>query len=565
MKKLSIYLVLCMSVIFINAEEFDFTKFNTFEELHNDLKKQAIKFIGSDDHQIVRESRNSRDYQVGDQETYWRWDLSIMPPSWIQTIATCRAVGEHCYVFVADEEWNIHMDESDVQIVFNYLENETMAGDDYGAVASDTLHFGPIPDELDNDPKLIVFYSALGSFQGNQFDGYFSVYNQVTEAEAQQMNPSGHSNECEMIYMTCHPLDPIEPVRISVLAHELEHCIHWGGDSNEDTWVDEGLAELAMVYFGMPDPISSFNSNPDNSLNTWNQQWADYVKTMLFFTYFAEHFDDGTLIEDIVSEPSNSITGISNQLIAHGYAIPFEAIFVNWTIANYLDDPDVQNGLYNYEALNLPNFSTSATHSSFPTDSGGSINPWAADYIRIYPDENDLHILLEADHEMSLGVIRIGTGGATSAVDAFIVDGILDEDLPEITEDYSQVILVMANRGYSSITYNYTLTEVLISADNDDIPTNIFETNCYPNPISFSKSENLNILYQFPENNEIIPKVSIFNMKGQKLREVFNSENNVTFIWNGLDENYRSVSAGTYIYRIENGNNTLYRRFLILD
>ena len=86
--------------------------------------------------------------------------------------------------------------------------------------------------------------------------------------EAQMMNPPGHSNECEMIYMTCYPLNPTDPIRISVLAHELEHLIHWGGDINEDTWVDEGLAELAMVYFGIPDPISQFNTNPDNSLNT---------------------------------------------------------------------------------------------------------------------------------------------------------------------------------------------------------------------------------------------------------------------------------------------------------
>jgi sensor histidine kinase YesM len=49
-----------------------------------------------------------------------------MPPGWIQLPATCRAVGEHCYVFVADEEWQITMDEADVQEVFNYLEFETM-------------------------------------------------------------------------------------------------------------------------------------------------------------------------------------------------------------------------------------------------------------------------------------------------------------------------------------------------------------------------------------------------------------------------------------------------------
>jgi len=261
--------------------------FSSFTEFQRHVKNESNRVIDQELHKQIRNIRESREYEVGDQHTFWRYDLSIMPPGWLQTPSTCRASGEHCYVFVADEEWQVHMDESDVQEVFNYLEIETMNGDDYGVVEMDTLHFGPMPDELDNDPKLIVFYSALGSFAGSVFDGYFSSYNQVTEAEAQQMNPPGHSNECEMIYMTCHPLDPTDPIRISVLSHELEHLIHWGGDINEETWVDEGLAELAMVYFGMPDPISQFNSNPDNSLITWNQEWADYVKTMLFFTYFA--------------------------------------------------------------------------------------------------------------------------------------------------------------------------------------------------------------------------------------------------------------------------------------
>ena len=82
------------------------------------------------------------------------------------------------------------------------------------------------------------------------------------------MNPPGHSNECEMIYMTCSPLNPIDPTLISVLSHELQHMIHWAGDENESTWVDEGMAELAMVHFGLPDPITSFNGNANKAVSS---------------------------------------------------------------------------------------------------------------------------------------------------------------------------------------------------------------------------------------------------------------------------------------------------------
>jgi hypothetical protein len=401
--------------------------FESFSEFQTHIKNESQRVSDMELHQQIKQSRNTREYEVGDQQIYWRYDLSVMPPGWLQIPATCRAVGEHCYVFVADEEWQINMDEADVQEVFNYLEFETMTGDAYGVVEMDTLHFGEMPDELDNDPRLIVFYSALGSYSGSTFDGYFSSYNQVTEAEAQMMNPPGHSNECEMIYMTCYPLDPTDPIRISVLAHELEHLIHWGGDINEEAWVDEGLAELAMVYFGMPDPISQFNSNPDNSLNTWNQEWADYVKTMLFFTYFAEQFDDETIIKDLVSEPLNSISGISNQLVEHGYTIPFEAIFNNWTVANYLDDPDVEEGLYNYENLELPIFNSTHYHTTYPVSGSGTTNSWATDYVRLTPNGQNFNLHLEVNHPINVGVIRI-SNTVVSTVDFFNADSVLDID-----------------------------------------------------------------------------------------------------------------------------------------
>ena len=256
-----------------------------FKQIERNLEKQAAKYQNSGYHNNLKAQKVTTEYNVGDTKTLWKWDLSVMPPAWVQAPSTCKAVGEHCYIFVADEDWQTHMDESDVQVVMNYLEDETMATEEYGAIEMDEEHFGPVPDELDNDPKIIVFYSALGSFGGSTFDGYFSVYNQVTEEESHNFNPPGHSNECEMIYMTCHPLNPTDPVRISVLAHELQHMIHWGFDQNEETWLNEGMSELAMVYFGMPDPITSFPNNPNNTLTEWNQEFSDYVKTMLFFTY----------------------------------------------------------------------------------------------------------------------------------------------------------------------------------------------------------------------------------------------------------------------------------------
>ncbi|MCF7857971.1 MAG: T9SS type A sorting domain-containing protein [Candidatus Cloacimonetes bacterium] len=551
------HLIIIFMIMLVNV--LNGINIGSFPEFQNHIKDESAQVADMKLHKQLKQARISREYEVGDQETYWRYDLTIMPPGWLQTPATCRAVGEHCYVFVADEDWQVNMDEADVQVVLNYLEYETMNGDDYGAVEMDTLHFGNMPDELDNDLKLIVFYSALGSYNGSTFDGYFSSYNQVTEAEAQQMNPPGHSNECEMIYMTCYPLDPTDPIRISVLAHELEHLIHWGGDINENLWVDEGLAELAMVYFGLPDPISQFNSNPDNSLITWNQDWADYVKTMLFFTYFAEQFDDGTIISDIVSESANSISGISAQLIAHGYTIPFVGIFNNWTIANYLDDPDVDQGQYNYQNLELPIFNITSNHTSYPAQGNGTTNAWASDYVRLIPNGQNFNLHLEVDHTISLGVLRISNEVATT-VDFYNVDGSVDINLPEMSEEYTKMILVIPNSNYSNLAYNYEVTE-FTAAEHDIAEIKTINLKNYPNPFNPATT----IKFYLSEESSV--ELAVFNLRGQKITTLINEQipkGEHAITWNGINKFGTPVSTGMYLYKLKTKNHEIVKRMLLL-
>ena len=95
--------------------------FKSFSEFQTHIKNESYRVADMELHKLIKKSRDSREYEIGDTHTYWRYDLSVMPPGWVQITATCRAVGEHCYVFVADSEWQVNMDEADVQEVFNYL------------------------------------------------------------------------------------------------------------------------------------------------------------------------------------------------------------------------------------------------------------------------------------------------------------------------------------------------------------------------------------------------------------------------------------------------------------
>jgi hypothetical protein len=533
------------------------TEFNQFLR---DIDKQTREFRNSPEHQVIKSSRDNREYQVGDQHTFWSWALNVMPPQWMQTPATCRAVGDHCYLFVADEEWNVHMDQSDVDEVMLYLEEQTMNSDLYGAIEMDTTSFGPMPDELDNDPKVIVFYMELGSFGGSTFDGYFSSYNQVTEAEAQQMNPPGHSNECEMIYMTCYPLQPDDPIRISVLSHELQHLIHWGRDINESIWVNEGCSELAMVLFGMPDPITHFPNNPDNSLIEWNQQFADYVKTMLFFTYLYEKFDSDGLIYDIVGDPANSLTGISNQLIEHGFQIPLNAVFANWTLANYIDDPEFMSGQYGYELLDLPQFNHADFISSFPETGSGSVEGWAAEYLRINTNDlasgSTMNLDFTTDSECNVATIYYQNSTVYEVIGQQ-VDGSASITLMNGEQTYDKLILAVINNDYNSLDYDYTITAEVVAADENLAQDINAEVTAYPNPV---RSDYISF---YINNTQVNTEVEIYNLKGQKIREL-KTANSRLIHWDRKDKNKRPVSKGLYYYRLKNKHSKQLKKLMIL-
>ena len=558
--KLMIVFFLSMT-IFLQAWDFE-----TFEEFQQHINREAKSMMNTDNHATIRAERDLRDFNVGDSKTFWRYSFTVMPPTWEQADATCRAVGEHCYVFVSDEEWNVNMDQSEVDTILDYLENTTMNGDDFGAIQMDLEIFGEIPNELDNDEKIIVYYSALGSYNGTMFDGYFSAYNQLTEAEAATVNPPGHSNECEMIYMTCYPLAPAEPIRISVLSHELQHMIHWGQDANEDTWVDEGMAELAMVHFGMPDPINTFNGNANYSLNMWDQQWKDYVKVLLFFTYLDEQVNNSeNFIADVVAEPLNGIAGIRAQLEELNYPLPFEEIFLNWTIANYLDEADIYDGNYHYDALELPNFYYNSFYNSFPDDETASVEPWATRYVLIN-NENLVIANLEVDQQVDVALLSLSTETGSN-VEKYTISENVTIEIPALIAPYTSHVLVLANGNDSELGYTLEISEEVSVGENILGENNSFNLANYPNPFSLGKQGRATtISFNLDAAAGQQMEMGIYNSKGQKIRSFKQNEfierNHV--IWNGTDDNKQVVTSGVYFCKIKAGSKTEISKIMLM-
>ena len=87
--------------------------------------------------------------------------------------------------------------------------------------------------------------------------------------------------------------------------------------------------------------------------------------------------------------------------------------------------------------------------------------------------------------------------------------------------------------------YVHSVEDEIISSENS--------LYCYPNP--FNPSTTINFSIPIESNVEL----SIFNIKGQKVRTIVNAKQQAgekEFIWNGEDDSHKSVTSGIYFYTL---------------
>jgi hypothetical protein len=140
-------------------------------------------------------------------------------------------------------------------------------------------------------------------------------------------------------------------------AHEFEHMVHFDVDPDEPSWVDEGLADLAIYLsgYGHSDGHLDYYLRRHwyTPLTFWGGGLQDYGASYLFQLYLFEKFGGAEFVSALVEEQANGIEGIENTLAAFGFSESFDEIFDAWTIANYVDDTNKAGGKYGYETLEI--------------------------------------------------------------------------------------------------------------------------------------------------------------------------------------------------------------------
>jgi immune inhibitor A len=317
-----------------------------------------------------------KNYNVGDSETFWVSEDDTHKE--FQIKAVLRYKGDHLYFWV------------DEVSSYSQPELEQLAKTfDNKIYPTDREFFGSEwSPGIDNDPRLFLLY-AHGV--GDRVAGYFSSNDEYP------LQAHKYSNQHEMFIINSDVTGLGEEYTYGVLAHEFQHMIHWYQDRNEASWVNEGFSELASFLNGYD--VGSFDrgfmQNPDMQLNDWpndpNATTPHYGSGFLFMNYFLNRFGDKAT-QKLVENKLNGMDSVETVLhdlnikdSLSGDAIHADDVFVDWTITNFLNDPNVEDGRYqynNYQAA--PKAEASDVIDNCPADlSDQTVYQYGADYIEI--------------------------------------------------------------------------------------------------------------------------------------------------------------------------------------
>jgi len=252
------------------------------------------------------------------------------------------------------EEFWVHRDDGPVRIgatVFRVSEHAYWVFDDAvdvdaapldGAIEEFEANIWPTvtglfgdmrPSGADGGPRLVILHSSLRTGVA----GYYS------SADEYPRSIQPLSNERQVIYVDVSDLPPGSREYLAVLAHELQHAIHWAADPDEETWLNEGLSELAMERTGYrPLNVRAYLRQPATSLTGWPAEvktaGAHYGAAMLFVEYLVTHYGGDGAISRLVQEPADGLDGVDSYLAGLGVEESALDVFADWVVTNYLDD-----------------------------------------------------------------------------------------------------------------------------------------------------------------------------------------------------------------------------------
>ena len=212
--------------------------------------------------------------------------------------------------------------------------------------------------------------------------GYYSSVNEYPRAVVP------NSNERALIVMSLTAVQPGSGGYDSGLAHELQHLVQWRLDPAEETWVNEGTAELAIAAVGLQagGNLQTFRQRPNTQLTHWAEQLGDspahYGAAHLFFAYLAQRRGGYPFVGQVLARTERGPRGVEAALRtqgAEGDAATFDRVFLDWVAANWADVPEAAQGRWGYREAPRGR-AREERLDAVPTRTAASVNQYAARY-----------------------------------------------------------------------------------------------------------------------------------------------------------------------------------------
>jgi immune inhibitor A len=306
--------------------------------------------------------------QVGEQDWFWVNNDR-------ETLASLRYVTDHAYFWIESGMGYNPADLEALAITFEtliYPETRAFFGSEWNP-------------GVDGDPHIYIVYSRQESNSGS-----FAPY--------AELNPllDEYSDAHEIIFLGADSSRLNDDYTYGVLAHEFQHVIHYQVDRNEESWLEEGLSELAAYRFGYDlggfDAI--FARNPDYPMTVWPEDGetsAYYGSGALMMIYFLDRFgEDAT--RALIADPRNGLQSIDGTLTdlhitdpLTGQPITADDFILDFALAVYLQDASIADGRYALDTY--PVFvqaSDTETVTACPSlDNQRQVSQYGIDYIGI--------------------------------------------------------------------------------------------------------------------------------------------------------------------------------------
>ena len=478
-------------------------------------------------------------FEEGDSLGLWAFDFLGYAFYPIET--TCRFVGERCYVFVEDAQWEVFLGKEQVRSLAAGFEEKTPADPNRGIYDLDSGAFGS-PVDRDGDDRIFIVVLDI------QDGGTGSYYGYVNPGEFDADDP--HSNKREIVYIDCNPLAVGSALAQGILAHEFQHLIHFGYDLYEKAWVQEGCSVYAEFLCGYGKYLGRwFLRNPGNGLtmDPFLERPEDYDKVGMFITYLSQHYGDNEITSALVARKERGIQGVDAALRALEWDADFEEVFGDWVVANYLDG----EGKYGYWGYDLPSAAAEQVTALPISIDGGPIEPWAANYVEFIVDHRIEMTFFPPTPEdvYRLRSVRKRAG------EAIVEDLPLESGPATFVLDRADTVALVVSRiagEYGSYIIEAKEVETFVlEEEHASRPRRFVLGPNFPNPFNSLTT----IPFSIPALRERrnLVKMEIYGVTGQRVRTLVDrrlAPGTWRVVWDGSGDDGRSSGSGTYCVRL---------------